>query len=56
MALFSSPHLLLRSAVKEGSEFHWSVAVQTANRAAAGGGGVLIRKMRPFEESHAPPN
>jgi hypothetical protein len=59
MALFSSAHLLLlckrpslRSAWSEGLGFHWIGVVQPATRAAARGGGTLIRKMRPFEESH----
>jgi hypothetical protein len=67
MALFSSPHLLLwcqrpslllarslsgGSAGGEGDGYHDSVFVQTATRAAAQAGGVLIRKMRPFEESY----
>jgi len=67
MALFLSPYLLLLcrrpslllarrlsggSASSEGCGFHWGIAVQTATRAAAQSRGVLIRKMRPFEESH----
>jgi hypothetical protein len=59
MALFSSPHLLLRckrpclrSAGKEGYRFNWVVALQITTRAAAYVRGSFIRKMRPFEESH----
>jgi len=60
MALFSSPHLLLRCkgpslrpAGKEGSGFHWGVALQAATRAAVQVGVDLIRKMRFFEDPHA---
>jgi hypothetical protein len=67
MALFSRTHLLLRwkrpslllarrlsggSVVTEGAGFHECVALQTATRAAAQAGVVLIRKTRLFEESH----
>ena len=43
----------LQSAAKEYSGNHEAVAMQTATRAAAKGKRVLIRKMRPLEESHA---
>ena len=41
------------SAVTEGKKYHEADAAQSATRAAVQGGGVLIRKMRPFEEPHA---
>jgi hypothetical protein len=62
MALFSSLYLLLRcsrpslrSAGIESNRYQWAVTVQTATRAAAQCGVVLIRKMHPFEEPHAFP-
>ena len=35
-----------------GCGFNWYVAIQTTIHAAAHGGEVFIRKMRPFEETH----
>jgi hypothetical protein len=32
--------------------FRWAGVVQTTNRAASQARGILIRKMRPFEESY----